>query len=521
MIRKEARAMSQLHAPPVEAELSTAMAAQEKKKLVKSLGRFDMLFFTVCALVGLDTLGQVSGYGAQTFTWLIVLAVLFVLPYALVMSELGSSFTQEGGPYEWMKLSWGRFWAGIGAVLYWVSNPLWVGGTLAFISTAAWSSNISHIGAGTVGDYLFKVIFIWISIGVAVVSLRRGKWIPNIGAIVRVGVLAFFSVTILLYGFEHGFHGYSLHQFGPSTPVFLGLVPLLLFNYVGFELQSGAAEEMIDPQKDVPKSVALSGVITVLAYGIPIFGILEVLPASKVSGIGGFLDAVTTTFSVYGGAQNFMVDLMALGFIFALVTSGSVWMMGSDRVQAVAAYDGAFIGWFGRFNSYFGTPVRVNVMSGIVATMFMIAAEQLSTGSNASTFTVVLYLATSTTLLSYLLIFPTVIKLRYSHPGVDRPYRLPFGMAGVWISGVLCTAWMILGSWVAVFPGTIERHIFGLDYSVQDSYGVSRTRFEVFTLGTLGIIVAIAVIGYLLGAPVRNGTVDRPSDVAQPSGTVR
>ena len=56
--------MSQLHAPPVEAELSTAMATQEKKKLVKSLGRFDMLFFTVCALVGLDTLGQVSGYGA-------------------------------------------------------------------------------------------------------------------------------------------------------------------------------------------------------------------------------------------------------------------------------------------------------------------------------------------------------------------------------------------------------------------------------------------------------------------------
>jgi glutamate:GABA antiporter len=223
---------------------------------------------------------------------------------------------------------------------------------------------------------------------------------------------------------------------------------------------------------------------------------------------------VHTTFGVYGGASDFLVDLMALGFIFALVTSGSVWMMGSDRVLAVAAYDGAFIGWFGRFNSYFGTPVRVNVMSGIVSTIFMIAAEQLSTGSNASTFTVVLYLATSTTLLSYLLIFPTVIKLRYSHPGVDRPYRLPFGMAGVWISGLLCTAWMALGSWAAVFPGTIEEKIFGLDYSVQDSYGVSRTRFEVFTLGTLGVIVAIAVIGYLLGAPVRNRIDDRPSEAA-------
>jgi amino acid transporter len=77
-----------------------------------------MLLFLVCAIVGLDTLGQVSGYGAQTFTWVIVLAVVFLFPYALVMSELGSAFTQEGGPYEWMKLAWGRFTAGIGAVLY-------------------------------------------------------------------------------------------------------------------------------------------------------------------------------------------------------------------------------------------------------------------------------------------------------------------------------------------------------------------------------------------------------------------
>ncbi|MDX6550687.1 MAG: glutamate:GABA antiporter, partial [Gaiellales bacterium] len=340
------------------------MAVAERQKLQKSLRSLDMLFFTICALVGLDTLGQVSSWGAQTFTWLIVVAVFFVLPYALIMAELGSSFTQEGGPYEWMKLSWGRFWAGIGAVLYWVTNPLWVGGSLAFISTAAWSDNISTIGTGTIGDYAFKAIFIWISIGVAIVSLRRGKWIPNAGAIVRIGVLAFFSVTVLVYAIEHGVHGYSVHQFGPSTAVFLGLVPLLLFNYVGFELQNGAAEEMIDPQKDVPKSVALSGVVTVLAYSIPIFGILAVLPASSISGIGGFLDAVHKTFSVYGGAQNFMVDLMALGFIFALVTSGSVWMMGSDRIQAVAAYDGAFVGWFGVFNKFFGTPVRVNVMSG-------------------------------------------------------------------------------------------------------------------------------------------------------------
>ena len=327
-------------------EHTTAMALEEKGHLQKSLRRFDMLFFTICALVGLDTLGQVSGFGAQTFAWVVILAVAFVLPYALLMAELGTTFTQEGGPYEWMKMSWGRFAAGMGSVLYWVTNPLWVGGSLAFIATDAWSANIHEIGSGfTVGNITFKMIFIWISIGVAIASLRRGKWIPNVGALVRVGVLGFFSVTVLIYGIEHGVHGFGAGDFVPNDLlIFLGLVPLLLFNYVGFELQNGAAEEMQNPQRDVPVTVVQSGIVAVLAYSIPIFGILAVLPTSQITGIGGFLDAVHTTFGVYGGAQNFMTDVMAIGFIFALVTSGSVWMMGSDRILAVAAYDGAFPG---------------------------------------------------------------------------------------------------------------------------------------------------------------------------------
>ena len=63
------------------------------------------------------------------------------------------------------------------AISNWVTNPLWVGGSLAFIATEAWNDNIFGIGAGSFGDYVLKLLFIWMSIGVAIVSLRRGKWI--------------------------------------------------------------------------------------------------------------------------------------------------------------------------------------------------------------------------------------------------------------------------------------------------------------------------------------------------------
>ena len=199
-------------------ERTTEMALQEKAKLQKALRRFDMLFFTLCALIGLDTLGQVSSYGAKTFAWLAILAVTFLLPYALLMAEVGSAFPQEGGPYEWMKMAFGRFTASMGAILYWVTNPLWVGGSLCFLATAAWSANIHSIGTRSLGDYLFKLGFIWVSIGVAVASLRRGKWIPNAGAFVRVGVLWFFSFTVVLYGIEHGFHGPAASTYNPFGP---------------------------------------------------------------------------------------------------------------------------------------------------------------------------------------------------------------------------------------------------------------------------------------------------------------
>src|SRR5438445_11003981 len=89
-------------------EKTTTLALEEKAKLVKSLRRFDMWFFTVCAFVGLDTLGSVAKNGPQGFLWLVVLAVVFVAPYMLLMSEVGSAFTQEGGPYEWSKMAVGR-----------------------------------------------------------------------------------------------------------------------------------------------------------------------------------------------------------------------------------------------------------------------------------------------------------------------------------------------------------------------------------------------------------------------------
>jgi hypothetical protein len=64
------------HDLPVDRE--TAQADREIKHLKKTLGRLDIVFLIVAAVVSIEALGQVSGFGAETFTWTLVLAVFFL-----------------------------------------------------------------------------------------------------------------------------------------------------------------------------------------------------------------------------------------------------------------------------------------------------------------------------------------------------------------------------------------------------------------------------------------------------------
>ena len=210
-------------------------------------------------------------------------------------------------------------------------------------------------------------------------------------------------------------------------------------------------------------------------YGVPILAIIMVLPADQITGLGGFIDAMKTVFTVYGGAGDAIGKITAAAFILVLLSSGTTWLMGSDRSQAVAGYDGAGPRVLGTFSKKYGTPIVVNFLSGTVSTIVMILAFQLSGGDAEKYFSAVLNVVLLFTTISYLTIFPTLIKLRYSHGHVYRPYKVPFGMAGVWICGVLTTFWAAFASIVGLFPGLGDGGLLNDDALPE---GFSRGTFE-------------------------------------------
>jgi amino acid transporter len=474
---------------------AVAELVAEKRKLKKSLFRFDMIFFTVCAIVALDTIGQSSSYGAQAIFWLIVSALTFLIPYGLLTAELGTAFPTEGATYDWVRLAYGHFAGAVVSVLYWLSNPIWLGGTLTATAIAAldalWGSSFTgNQGAETVIGFLF----IWVAVTMNILSLRYMKWVPNLGAFLRIALLLFFALLVIITGSQHGFHGTMAGFLPTDTTVLIGVIGVIVFQWIGFELQTNASEEMENPQRDIPRAVYASGLISFVAYAIPIVGVILILSKDQLSNVGGFVAAYQfASSSVFGSAAPFFNHVAGLAVVFVLLSSGTTWLMGSDRLMAIGALAGSGPKQLGYFSARFGTPIVVNVSSGIIATIFMYITFFVTGGSLHGFFAAVLGLVISTTTFSYILIFPALITLRRKYPNVPRPYRVPGGEAGAWACVILTMFWVVAATVFSLWPG-----LFTYTWSA-DASGVSRTTFEIYTFAVVAFLIVLSIIFWAIG----------------------
>jgi glutamate:GABA antiporter len=505
----------------IAARAETSFAKSEKRKLKIDIGRLDGLVLMLCALVGLDTIGAVSSYGAQAIIWLIFLGIFFFVPYALLCAELGTGFPQEGGPYVWTKLAFGRFTGAVATFFYWITNPMWVGGTLCI--TAVTTFGLFFTPLNGAWKYLFALAFIWVATLATVFSFKVGKWLPMLGAWARVILLGFFTLTVFIYGVKNGVHGFGAGAFKPTWAVFIAATPVLFFNFEGFELPSEAGEEMKNPQRDVPINILRGGIGTIVMYAVPIIAILLILPTSQITGLGGFIDSIKTVFTVYGGhvakdgtatltgIGKLLGDLAAIGFILALLSSGSAWLMGGNRGFAVSAQDGAAPKSLGKISERFGTPLNVDLLGGVISTVTMILAYQLASGNANKYFSVVLGLTISATTISYVLIFPAVIKLRYSYGHVPRPFTIPGKKVGVWVVGLLATFWAALATIQLLWPGILTPS--SMASYLPSGFTGQRTQFELSQFIPIAVMLIVISVFYALGRSTRQGQLVEPDDL--------
>lgn len=466
---------------------------REHSRLRRELDRFDTVFFLISAMVVVDTIGAIAVGGAQAFTWLVVLFVLFFIPSALASAELGAAIPEEGGAYVWVRMAFGRFAGALTSLLYWAGTPMWLGGSVTVLAITVVERFFGDLGSA--GTYAFGAAFIGAATLGAVIPLRFGKWVPTSGAIGQIALLAFFTATVAAYGIEHGVHGLAVGEMVPTAPVFVAVVPVLLYSFVGIELPSAAAEEMVDPRRDIPAAIARAGACQAVMYAIPILAVLTVLPTDQITSLHGLIDAMQTVYTVYGGAAGVVGALSAALFVWVLLASGSAWIIGAGRAQAAACLDGAGPAVLGRIASS-GVPVIIGLVSGALSLLTMAADIAFTGGVGQRYFSAALTVSIALIVLAYLFVFPAFIALRLSRPELARPFRVPGGVPVAWAISIMATGWSLLAALCLLWPG------FGThdqDAALPAGFEGERLQFELLVLAPVVLVVALACVFYRLG----------------------
>jgi amino acid transporter len=476
---------------------------EERSKLRKVLIRFDLVCFTIVALVAVDGISSLTKYGkGEIFFWMFLVAILYFLPAGLMSAELGSAFPLEGGPYAWPRIAFGRLYGAFTAVFYWMSNPLWIGGTLAAAVVATLASGLMlnrPNGFGTVWSIIIGLAATWGIIGFSIVELKWGKLAGIIGTFVRTAVLIVFVALVVWFLAKNGKPAGTITwgSLTPSLTGFLAVFGLLQFFYVGFELSNSASEEMVNANRDVPIMIARSGAFTMVMNFSLLIGILLIIPLAKISNVSGFVNAYSAVNGVLGSAKGACGFIMGILIILISVTTGGVWIQGSARCVAMAGLDGSAPLGLGKFSKA-GTPIVMNIVSGVIGSVFVVLVFTLTSGRLDQFFAVMFSLAISLAAFPYLLIFPSIVALRRKYPDVRRPFRVPGGMIGLWACLISSMVVLVLTDIMLLWPGAIDA-MLGRSYSIEATWGTSRLFFESVTLGTFAAIIVLAVVFALVG----------------------
>jgi glutamate:GABA antiporter len=404
------------------------------------LSRMDLMLFSVCAILILDGLGASAAIGVASITWYLIILVLFFIPYGLIISELGTAYPDQGGIFIWIGRAFGPRWAARATWCYWVCVPLGI--PSVYILFAGILSQLFFTQMGRVTSIMIAILLTWITVGIGLVRLEVGRWVPNLGAVIKAIVLLALGMGGILFAHLYGSaNNFSLSSLAPRWNSGLAFLPVVIFNFLGFELVSGAGDEIHHPDRNVSTAIIVSGGIIAFFYLFATLGILLVVPLEKLSLMNGIIQ---TLHAILGssGMGGVLVNILGVGVLATLFGTMVTWTLGTNRSIAQAAGDGCMPGIFGWLDWKRKTPVGAALIGGCISTVVLVAYGMLS-GSIDQYFWKLFAFASIVFLLPYLLLFPAFLKLRHSDTTTRRPYRFPGGKVLAWSAAILCMLFII------------------------------------------------------------------------------
>lgn len=387
----------------------------------KSLELFDIIAFAFSAIYALDSVSSAAAIGWSSLIYWFLFAILFFIPYGLIVAELGSTY-KSGGIYTWIKKAFGSKWGARTNWFYWLNFGLWM--SSAYI---ALSSTFSYAFFTNNPLSLWTQIAIAISITILTIlfgfiNIKYLKWVPNVSSmgkvVVVIGILA--AAIIWLSNGHSVQTSFNDKNYGimPSWSTGVVFIPVIICHLCGFELGSNAVNDMQNPKRDVPLSILISGLVVVLAYIIAIASMEIITPANKIDISNGVIQTIINIF------PSWLTKIFAFLFIVTLFGNMITWSIGTNRAMQEAAKDGEFQKVFATKLKN-GAPLGASIINGTICCFLLILAGALSKNGKISDLYWLLYAFSSIVfLLPYLFIFPAYFKLRKIDRNIPKTFKL-------------------------------------------------------------------------------------------------
>ncbi len=419
---------------------STTVVKEKPAGFKKVLRSLDMTLFTVCAILVMDTLAPSAAIGASSISWWVITLVLFFIPYGLITAELGTTYPEQGGLYIWVKKAFGEKWAARTTWLYWINVALWM--PSVYILFAGMFAQLFFPEMGLWMQIVIGIVMTWITVWIGSITLDTSKWIPNIGAIIKAVIMVVIGVGAFIYAGKNGVaNDLSFSNILPEWGAGLAFLPVIVYNFMGFELMSGASGEMKNPGKDIPRAIIVSGALIAVFYLLGTVGILMALPLEDLGLITGIIDTLRV---ILGDSAlgNAFVAILGVAALYSFFANMVTWTMGANRTAAEAAKEGELPAIFGREHPVHKTPVGAFIITGIISTVVMLLYGFMA-GSAEDLFWTLFAFSSMVFLLPYLVMFPAFLKLRKVDPDVERPYKVPGGNTVATILAVVCELFIL------------------------------------------------------------------------------
>ena len=349
-----------------------------------------------------------GGPGLGILAWLI--GGLITIAAGLTAAEISASIIKPGGFMVYLEEIYGER---IGFLTGWMQVILFVPAIVAALGIIFAQECVSLLGLNN------ELYIIAIAIGVIVfivllnsLGAKFGGAIQTVSTICKLLPLA----VIIIFGLMKGNSSQSMMTplVGESVNIVSALSQVLiatLFAYDGWINVGALAGEMKNPSKHLPMAI-VGGISLVMAVYLVInVAYLRVVSASDMALVSAPATLVANKLFGDSGAK-----IISIGILISVFGTLNGFILTGGRIPYTMASENRipFSKVFGKLNNN-GVPLNGTWLIVVLSIIYSLSGQ----------FNLLTDLAIFVMWIFYTMLFVGVMKLRKTHPKMERPYRVP------------------------------------------------------------------------------------------------